>query len=292
MVAQMIHKLLPLFMLIAAALGVTAGPVAEAKVEEVSINSASMRKDIKNVVILPEGYDSTGAPYPVVYLLHGYGGDEKAWLTCTPKLPEYASQMRMIIVCPDGKNSWYFDSPIDSTMCYETYVSTELPAYIDSKYNTIADPKGRAISGLSMGGHGALRLAFRHPGTFGAAGSTSGGVDIRPFPGKWKIAQALGPYAGNKKRWDENTVMTMVDAIPSGMPIIFDCGKSDIFIKENTKLHQELVKRQIPHSYDSGPGAHTPQYWKEHIPSHLAFFHDWFYNSETPMKGYKYYQKY
>ena len=95
----------------------------------------------------------------------------------------------MIIVCPDGGfGSWYWDSPVDAGSQYETYVSNELVTWIDSKYKTIKTRKGRAITGLSMGGQGALYLAFRHQDIFGAAGSMSGGVDIRPFPetGIWQ----------------------------------------------------------------------------------------------------------
>ncbi|WP_242499227.1 alpha/beta hydrolase family protein [Flavobacterium sp. 140616W15] len=80
-----------------------------------------------------------------------------------------------------------FDSPIDTTFKYETYVIDELVPFIDKNYKTITSREGRAISGLSMGGHGALYLSFKHQEVFGAAGSMSGGVDFRPFPEKWDI---------------------------------------------------------------------------------------------------------
>lgn len=92
----------------------------------------------------------------------------------------------------DGKNSWYWDSPTHADSQYETFVSSELVKYIDTHYSTIKDRKGRAVTGLSMGGHGGMWLSIRHKDVFGAGGSTSGGVDIRPFPHEWKMKEQLG----------------------------------------------------------------------------------------------------
>ena len=97
-----------------------------------------------------------------------------------------------------SKDSWYWDSPKNPAYRYETFVSSELVKYIDRNYKTIADRKGRAITGLSMGGHGAMWLGIRHKDVFGAAGSTSGCVDIRPFPKNWSMNKQLGELASNK----------------------------------------------------------------------------------------------
>lgn len=156
------------------------------QVDTVTVWSQSMHKPIKNVVILPATYNQqdTTRHWPVVYLLHGFRGRYDTWINKTqPALPEAASRMGEIIVCPDGGfSSWYWDSPIDSTMRYETYITQELIPAIDSLYQTRPSRKGRAITGYSMGGHGALYLALRHPSLFGACGSMSGGVALAPFP--------------------------------------------------------------------------------------------------------------
>ena len=169
------------------------------KVDTIRILSPSMKKEIKNVIILPQDYEKNKKQsYPVVYLLHGHGGRYDSWIKETqPRLPELATEWGMIFVCPDGSNSWYWDSPVDSSSRYETYISQELTDYIDKNYRSIASPKGRAITGYSMGGHGALWLAFRHPDLYGAAGSMSGGVDIRPFPHSWHMKDYLGSYEKN-----------------------------------------------------------------------------------------------
>ena len=114
--------------------------VFAASVDTVTIYSKAMRKNIKTVVIKPEGYETQGAKkYPVVYLLHGHGGNYRNWITRVPHVKTLADQHQMMIVCPDGAiGSWYFDSPIDSNYRYETFVSREVPDFIDSVYHTIA----------------------------------------------------------------------------------------------------------------------------------------------------------
>jgi S-formylglutathione hydrolase FrmB len=180
-----------------------------AKVDTVQTYSASMKKNIKAVLITPDGYGA-GKSYPAVYILHGAGGDYANWITKAPGLQQYADQYQMIIVCPDGNvTSWYFDSPVDPEWKYETYVATELVNWVDKNYKTIKDRKARAITGLSMGGHGALYLSFKHQDVFGAAGSMSGGVDITSFPLNWNIAKRLGDYDKYPQRWKDNTIVNM-----------------------------------------------------------------------------------
>ncbi|MEP3837822.1 MAG: alpha/beta hydrolase family protein [Algibacter sp.] len=237
-----------------------------------------MNKTVKNVVITPDSYSKKGEPYAVVYLLHGAGGSHKAWLGKAPQIKKYADTYNVIIICPDGdKTSWYFDSPVDESMRYETYISKELITEIDSKYNTAADKDNRAISGYSMGGHGALYLAFKHPDVFGVAASMSGGVDIRPFPLRWDIADRLGVYAQNPEIWEENTVINLVHLLNGkNLKFLFDCGVDDFFYDANVRLHNKLVERNIPHDYIERPGGHTNKYWANSIKYHMVFFNDFF----------------
>ena len=169
--------------------------VSAADVDTLMINSNSMNKTIGNVVITPDSYKTQDKAFPVLYLLHGAFGNHKDWITKVPKIKEYADQYNLIIVCPNGGfNSWYLDSPVDKNWRYETYVSKELVSAIDQKYNTVENKRGRAIAGLSMGGHGAFYLSFRNQDVWGAAGSMSGGVDIRPFPNNWSMTERLGSW--------------------------------------------------------------------------------------------------
>lgn len=261
-----------------------------------------MQKPIKNVVILPAEYDpNTPQDWPVVYLLHGFRGRYDTWINKTqPDLPEAASRMGEIIVCPDGGfSSWYWDSPIDSTMRYETYITQELIPAIDSLYQTRPSRKGRAITGYSMGGHGALYLALRHPSLFGACGSMSGGVALAPFPKNWDIEKRIGPCLENPQRWEEYSVMGQLwRAVPfndrsrevAGLPsvdpsselqagqlaIFIDCGTEDYFYNVNMRLHEELLYRNVPHEFIIRPGRHTHEYWRHAVEFHLLFLRDFF----------------
>jgi S-formylglutathione hydrolase FrmB len=181
-------------------------------------------------------------------------------------------------VLPDGGfASWYFDSPKDSTSRYETYIIDELVPLIDRRYKTRATADGRAISGLSMGGHGALYLAFRHQDVFGAAGSMSGGVDFRPFPDNWELDRRLGVYAQEPENWERNTVVNMLHLLKSATPaLIIDCGSEDFFYKVNCRLHDELLYRNIPHDFISRPGVHNLDYWKNAVKYQLLFFNEYF----------------
>lgn len=247
-------------------------------VDTLVVYSSSMGKEIKNVVITPDTYTSNGNAYSVVYLLHGAGGDHKAWLGKAPGIKAYADQYNVILVCPDGHGtSWYFDSPIDSKMKYETYISSELVSQIDKTYRTLSNKEHRAISGYSMGGHGALYLAFKHLDVFGVAGSMSGGVDIRPFPLGWEIAKRLGVYADNPDNWENNTVINLVHLLNGeNLKFLFDCGVDDFFYDANVRLHKKLVERRIPHDYIERPGGHTNEYWANSIKYHMIYFNDFF----------------
>lgn len=248
-----------------------------AVVDTVLTYSNSMKKSIKAVVILPDSY-SSAAQFPVVYLLHGHSGNYADWVQKAKGFEKAADVYNMIIVCPDGGyGSWYWDSPADVNFTYETYVSRELVEFIDGKYKTIRNHTGRGITGLSMGGHGALYLAIKHPDVFGAAGSMSGGVDIRPFPNNWDMAKRLGEYAEKPENWEKNTVMNMLYLIrPKTLALMIDCGVDDFFYRVNVKLHEELLLRNIPHEFISRPGAHNWQYWMNAVGYQLMFMNNFF----------------
>lgn len=245
---------------------------APVQVDTIAVASAAMSRSIKTVVVLPEQYFNTsGTRYPVMYLLHGAYGDYTNWPAKAP-LDSLASLYGMIIVCPDGQDSWYFDSPVDPAFRFETFISSELVNYIDSHYRTIAHRSRRAITGLSMGGHGALWNAWRHPDVFGSCGSMSGGVDIVPFPGRWHIADRLGDYDTHKQVWEQHSVISLVPTLTPGQNIIIDDGLNDIFIKENNRLHEALLQRGIDHDYTVRPGSHSWDYWLNSLEYHVLFF--------------------
>ncbi|WP_316850375.1 alpha/beta hydrolase [Pedobacter agri] len=250
-------------------------------VDTVVTQSKSMKKEIKAVVVKPQLYEGSAKRFPVLYLLHGAGGKYSDWLLNTKDkeaVKKLVDNFGIIVVCPDGGvTSWYFDSPIDPTYQYETYVSKELIDFVDGHYRTINDKTGRAITGLSMGGHGGLYLGFRHQDVYGACGSMSGGVDIRPFPENWNIAKRLGPYNQFPERWEANTVINLTHLLsPNKLAIIFDVGRNDFFYDVNVALHDKLIARNIPHDFTVRPGVHNFEYWENAIAYQMMYFSKFF----------------
>ncbi|MDD5817416.1 MAG: alpha/beta hydrolase family protein [bacterium] len=240
--------------------------------DTVKVMSQKMNREIKAVVVLPHQYfDNPTDSFPSVYVLHGASGDYSNW----PKkknLEQVATQYGVVMICPDGQDSWYFDSPIDPKMQFETFISRELVAYVDSHYRTFRSAKMRAITGLSMGGHGALWNAFRHPDVWGSCGSMSGGVDITKFTDRWHIKARLGNYEDNPERWHQHAVVNLVPSIQHGQNIIIDDGADDFFYQVNCNLHEALLKAKIPHDFTIRPGAHSWKYWINALDYHMLFF--------------------
>jgi len=249
-----------------------------ATVDTISIYSNAMHKEFKCVVIVPDIKQRRNLPLPVVYLLHGWSGDFSNWIKRVPAIKEYADRYKILIVCPDsGHSSWYFDSPVDSTMKYETYIGSEVPAYIDAHYQTIKSRTARAITGLSMGGHGAFFLAFRHANFFGACGSMSGGMDMYSSRNKFDIMKRLGDTIQHADNWKNYSVIGVVENRPSdSLAIIFDCGLDDSFYPDNKKLHEKMLKLKISHDYIERPGNHGWNYWANSVQYQLMFFRKYF----------------
>ncbi len=246
--------------------------------DTLQVRSEKMNRDILVFVTTPAiTKENKNKRFPVVYLLHGYSDNGSKWYSLKPNLADIADRMQMIFVCPSANNSWYFDSPLKADMQFETFCSKELIAFIDAEYPTIADRSKRAVTGLSMGGHGALYLSIRHKDVFGAAAAMSGGVDIRPFPLNWELPNTLGEMASNRQIWDEHSVMEVVKTLKNReLAITFDCGESDFFIEVNKALHNRMLSLGIDHDFTTRPGGHTNEYWKNALDYHLFFFKKFF----------------
>lgn len=264
--------LLGLFFLLAS--GAMAGSV-----DTVSIYSKAMRKSYKAVVIKPDSYKNKKLKFATVYLLHGHSGNFSNWIKLVPKLKKYADDYQLLIVCPDGKfDSWYLNSPITDSLQFETYIASEVPAYVDAHYNTIKSRNARAITGLSMGGHGGLFLGFRHADFFGACGSMSGALAIEYITDKrYGLERILGDTANNKQRYFENSIMKQMEQYPKdSLSIIMDCGSEDFVIEMNRAAHKKMQSLKIPHDYTERPGKHDWAYWRNAIQYQLLYFRNYF----------------
>ena len=249
-----------------------------ADVDTITISSKAMQKDLKAVVIKPAGYAQSANRFPVVYLLHGYSGSYNNWINRVPALKQLADDNQVLIVCPDGDTaSWYFDSPVNSRMKFETYIGMEVPAFIDASYKTIPRREARAITGLSMGGHGAMFIGYRHAKTFGGVGSMSGAVDLEGLKKSRLIYGILGDTTTNERYYEDFNVMNIIKDYPAdSIALIIDCGVDDFLFAANKKLHEELLKLKTPHDYIERPGKHDWPYWANAVEYHLLFFRNYF----------------
>ena len=262
-------------------------PSVAAKVDTLDIPSASMSRTLRAAVVLPARYKKSKVRFPVLYLLHGGTGNFRDWLTKTPDktlLHRLADQYNLIIVTPDGDpTSYYFDSPLVKNSQFETFIANELIDKIDNTYRTVRDRTGRIIAGLSMGGHGAMFIASRHPDLYAAAGSMSGVMNINTA--SWKVptdfaksradnfTRLLGPPKEGDVPYPGYTMVTLADQLKkNNLPLIFDIGVDDFLINGNRDLHRQLVENQTPHDYTERPGAHTWAYWENALPYQLLFF--------------------
>lgn len=265
-----------------------------ARVDSLDIASAGMKKTYKAAVVIPAGYEKNKDTYPVLYLLHGGFGHYRDWIDKTTDknlLHRLADQYNIIIVLPEGEVfSYYIDSPVDKGSQFESYIIKDVIVKIDNTYRTNRSSKGRAISGLSMGGYGALYLSARHPDMFGAAGSMSGALN--PDMLAWKlppemaanIKKAFAAIMGPIESVDYSlySVVNMTETIKkNGTKLIFDCGVDDFLIEPNREMHRRLVFNQMPHEYSERPGGHSWEYWEKSLPHHILFFSDVFKANKT-----------
>ncbi|MBK9109609.1 MAG: esterase family protein [Saprospiraceae bacterium] len=181
-----------------------------AKVDTVQIYSRSMNKSFPALIFKPEIEKKTQQKFPVLYLLHGHSSDYAGWNYIESQLKNWADDHRIIIVCPDGDySSWYVNSPVRRNSKFETYIAREVVKYVDDHYPSMKDKTYRGITGVSMGGHGAIYLALNQPDVFGIAGSISGALDILPFSDEWNLQEVFGPLKGNEKIWKKNPEYTL-----------------------------------------------------------------------------------
>lgn len=253
---------------------------ARACVQTVQFKSALVNATLPYRVIVPANYTSPAQAsqrYPVLYLLHGYGGHYDNWVAKT-KLSEYANAYQFIIVTPEGNNGWYTDSAGVAANKYESYILQELIPDVQRRYRTIEKREGRAIAGLSMGGYGALKLGVKHPEMFAFAASMSGALDaavwtesdLREFGAELprSIMETFG-QPGSPTR-AANDLTKLVREFPAerlaSLPYLYlDCGTEDGLLSFSRRLADLLRERKIPYEYRELPGSHSWDYWDAQV---------------------------
>lgn len=246
------------------------------RVVAIKFESKLIGRSLPYIVVLPPDYDdSSSTRYPVLYLLHGLGGHYTDWTTRT-NVADYAAQYRLIIVTPEGNDSWYIDNPAVATDKYESYILNELIPDVDGRYRTIQSRYGRAIAGLSMGGYGSIKYGLKYPQQFVFVGSMSGALGATRYTEKdrasnWDAFQKVfGPVDSATRKANDVFELTrgLATARVSSLPYFyFDCGTEDstLIFNANRELSDLFGQKKIAHEYRELPGDHSWAYWDQQV---------------------------
>jgi S-formylglutathione hydrolase FrmB len=259
------------------------------------LKSRILGENVHYCVLIPPSYDSTAANqppprYPVLYFLHGLGESEQTlfktggW-NLIEDLREQHKIGDFLIATPEAKASFYVNSA-DGKVRYSDFFLQEFLPYIETKYRIRRERKARAITGISMGGYGALRFAFADPGMFSAVSAQSAAL-ITQSPKELNdamrsgtsLGKLLGPVFGNPinvPHWRENNPFSLVwenrSSIGS-LAIYFNCGREDDYGFEAgaTALDHQLQEEHIPHEFYVYPGNHSASYFAAHLGEVIQF---------------------
>jgi S-formylglutathione hydrolase FrmB len=272
-----------------------ASACAQSRMDCSVLTSHVLKHTVRYCVYVPSGYDEgvrqqPPKRYPVLYFLHGLGDNEQTLFNSGgwTMLDDLRNQHKMgdfLIVAPDGRRSFYVNSA-DGTVRYSDFFLQEFMPQIEAKYHIRPGRAGRAVSGVSMGGYGALRFAFAHPELFSAVSAQSAAL-ITESPQQLDAAtqtgvpvlSVLGPVFGkpiDAAHWTENSPFVLAKKNAEGirkLAIYFNCGQNDDygFEKGAEALHQELAKELVKHEYHPYPGDHSVTYFLSHFAEVMEF---------------------
>ena len=265
--------------------------LATGRAECVSLPSKILARTVPYCVLLPPSYDAEKTRrYPILYLLHGLGDNEEmlvhsGGMNLVEDLWEQHQLGEFLIVTPAGGASFYINSH-DGKRRYEDFFLQEFMPGVEKRYRAQAGRGTRGIAGISMGGYGALHMAFRHPQLFAAVGAHSAAL-MEKMPsisaensrqiGRLRV---LGDAFGSPfdpAFWIQNDPEAIArTANLAGLKIYLDCGSEDDygFDAGAAALDKLLTSRHIPHEFHLYPGGHNWSYFAEHLPALLEFqFH-------------------
>ncbi|MFB3917845.1 MAG: alpha/beta hydrolase [Terriglobales bacterium] len=256
------------------------------------MRSSILRREVRYCALLPASYDSVKTRrYPVLYLLHGLGDNEQmlvrsgVW-NIVERLRETGSIADFLIVTPQADRSYYVNSH-NGSVFYEDFFIREFVTAIERRYRVRRTRASRGIAGISMGGYGALRFAFKYPQMFAAVGAHMPALyeTVPPFI---RAAAAISPRAarldiGNvfgapfdEKFWERESPFTLLRANAAHLrqlKIYFDCGDQDDFGFDAgaRSLDRLLSAKGIAHEFHIYPGRHDWMHVVQHFPQMLEF---------------------
>ncbi len=236
-------------------------------------------------IYLPPSYDvDISKRYPVLYLLHGYGGSDESWKYdnvnfVIDSLIKIGRIVEMIVVMPDADTSFYVNSR-DKRKMYEQYIVEDLVNYIDATFRTIPHRETRAIDGVSMGGFGSVLLGMRYFDKFISVGSMMGALDV-PFE---RVKHRVDIHGGDSLYWKSVQPVSVAQELTpqhfDSLNIFFYVGDKDWLLNSNVKMHEILKSKGVDHVFKIYPGKHERDFWFSHFTENLIFHSNVFYKSK------------
>ena len=267
----------------------------QSRIDCSALDSKILKRSVRYCVYIPSGYDAgtkehPARRYPILYFLHGLGDNEQTlfnsggW-TLLDDLRHQHEMGDFLIVAPEGRRSFYINSA-DGSVRYSDFFLQEFMPQIESKYRFHGGRADRAISGISMGGFGALRFGFAHPELFSAVSAQSAAL-ITASPQQLNgasqsgapLLSVLGPVFGKPidgRHWNDNSPLILAKKNAAALQkqaIYFNCGQDDNygFEKGAAALHEELLKDHVKHEYHPYPGDHSITYFLSHFEEVMEF---------------------
>lgn len=264
---------------------------AQSRIDCNALQSQILKETVRYCVMLPPDYDSNKTTrYPVLYFLHGLGENEQAMFKMGGwnLIQDLRRQHKIddfLIVTPDAKTSFYVNSA-DGKVRYSDFFFREFMPSIEKSYRIKGDRRSRGVTGISMGGYGALRFAFSHPELFSMVSAESAAL-ITASPAELNatmrsgspLSSVLSAAFGDPidvAHWRENDPLTLAQknkAALRSLAIYFNCGSEDQFEFEAgaKELHRELDSEGIKHEYHLYPGDHSASYFLAHLAEIMEF---------------------
>jgi S-formylglutathione hydrolase FrmB len=237
--------------------------------KDVIFRSAALNREMQYRVVLPATV-AAGRKLPVVYLLHGGDGSFRDWSNYSDSAK--FAERGLILVMPEGDDSYYTNSVERRQDRYEDYIVNDLISDVEGRFPASSDRAHRAIVGVSMGGFGAVKLALSHPQLFAFAGGLSSAVDVpsRPFSVKrvsqWSHHKSIfGPWKSEARRNNDPFVLAR-SADPSKIPYLFlTCGQQEGLLPSNRQFAGLLEARHFNYEFHAVPGGHNWSQWNEQL---------------------------
>jgi S-formylglutathione hydrolase FrmB len=249
-----------------------------------SLPSAILPHPVGYCALLPPGYDAQPAKkFPVLYFLHGLGGDQTFLVSSGGwGLIEDAWEQKgfgeFVIITPQADMTFYINSKNGQTR-YEDFFIREFIPQMEKKFRLSGTRSGRAIGGLSMGGYGALRFAFKYPKMFASVGAHMPAL-LEQLPHGSQNAgftAFFGTAFGSpldEAFWKANTPFVYARTSNlAGLKIYVDCGDQDGYGFDTgaRALDKLLTERHVPHAVHIYPGQHDWQFVAQHLLESLEF---------------------